>query len=338
MLSHLIESWVSLYANHAALRTGIEFMHIGGLVARRRLRDHGRSGHDHDGPRGRLPRVRHSCSCCSGPHLIVVLGLVALAVSGALLFAADVETFLYSRIFWLKMGLLALLLVNGLLLLRGERQVQRGDARAWAAAPLHRDRQPRVVVSDDAGGCRAAEYRIGKYGPRDVTICRAGATVPRTTIGEFLPRVSGGVALLGLTSQTRALPSGRRRPARRRAAISPSVGRQREHRSSGAADRGARRRACLRVRALVPAPEQRREVAAEGPSLPVHEARFAVQARRGAHLGARDAGTWIATQFGATATPSSSTCITGFSPTRILQGGPPRPSRCEPAGRIQPGR
>ena len=32
MLSQLIESWVSLYANHAALRTGVEFIHIGGLV------------------------------------------------------------------------------------------------------------------------------------------------------------------------------------------------------------------------------------------------------------------------------------------------------------------
>ena len=33
MLGHVLESWVSLYANHAALRTGIEFIHIGGLVA-----------------------------------------------------------------------------------------------------------------------------------------------------------------------------------------------------------------------------------------------------------------------------------------------------------------
>ena len=33
MWSHLLESWMSLYANHAALRTGVEFMHIGGLVA-----------------------------------------------------------------------------------------------------------------------------------------------------------------------------------------------------------------------------------------------------------------------------------------------------------------
>ncbi len=53
-----------------------------------------------------------------------------------LLFAADVETFLYSRIFWLKMGLMVLLLLNGAMLLAGERQVIRGEARAWARLHL----------------------------------------------------------------------------------------------------------------------------------------------------------------------------------------------------------
>ena len=65
-------------------------------------------------------------------HHIVVAGLVTLAFSGLLLFAADVETFWYSRIFWLKMGLMALLVVNGALLLQGERRLTRGDAQAWA--------------------------------------------------------------------------------------------------------------------------------------------------------------------------------------------------------------
>ena len=35
-------------------------------------------------------------------------------------------------VFWLKMGLMVLLLLNGALLLRGERQVTAGRARAWA--------------------------------------------------------------------------------------------------------------------------------------------------------------------------------------------------------------
>ncbi len=131
MLSHLIESWVSLYANHAALRTGIEFLHIGGLVAgggcaiTADLATITAAG-------DRAATRTTQLHLLKKTHLIVVLGLVALAVSGGLLFAADVQTFFYSRVFWLKMGLMVLLLVNGWLLLIGERQVTRGEPRAWA--------------------------------------------------------------------------------------------------------------------------------------------------------------------------------------------------------------
>ena len=52
--------------------------------------------------------------------------------SGVLLFASDLDTFLYSKIFWIKMGLVALLLVNGGLVLRAERQAERGDDQAWS--------------------------------------------------------------------------------------------------------------------------------------------------------------------------------------------------------------
>ncbi len=131
MLSHVIESWVSLYANHAALRTGIEFLHIGGLVAG------GGCAITADlatitAVRDRAATRTTQLQLLKKTHLIVVLGLVALGVSGALLFGADVQTFFYSRIFWLKMGLMVLLLVNGWLLLLGERQVKRGEPRAWA--------------------------------------------------------------------------------------------------------------------------------------------------------------------------------------------------------------
>lgn len=131
MLSHLLDSWSSLYANHAALRTAIEFAHIGGLVAG------GGCAITADlatitAARARSEARTTQLHVLARTHRIVVLGLVALFVSGALLFAADVETYWYSRIFWLKMALVALLLINGGLLLRGERQVRRGDARAWA--------------------------------------------------------------------------------------------------------------------------------------------------------------------------------------------------------------
>jgi hypothetical protein len=131
MLSYLIESWSSLYANHAALRTGIEFMHIGGLVVG--------GGCAITADLATITALRAGAAVrttqlhlLKRTHRLVVLGLVALSVSGALLFAADVETYLYSRIFWVKIGLMVLLLANGALLLVGERQAKRGEPRALA--------------------------------------------------------------------------------------------------------------------------------------------------------------------------------------------------------------
>ena len=48
-----------------------------------------------------------------------------------MLFASDFETFLYSRFFWIKMGLVALLILNGLVLWNAERRALAGDHRAW---------------------------------------------------------------------------------------------------------------------------------------------------------------------------------------------------------------
>ena len=131
MLSHLVEAWTSVYANHPALRTGIEFMHIGGLVAG--------GGCAITADLATITAARQVSAArttqlllLKRTHGIVIFGLSALSISGVLLFAADVETFLYSRIFWLKMGLMVLLLLNGAMLLAGERQVIRGEARAWA--------------------------------------------------------------------------------------------------------------------------------------------------------------------------------------------------------------
>lgn len=64
-------------------------------------------------------------------HVVVILGLIALVVSGVLLFAADVDTFISSRIFWMKMGLMVALLANGVLLVRSERDATRAEAQAW---------------------------------------------------------------------------------------------------------------------------------------------------------------------------------------------------------------
>jgi hypothetical protein len=66
-------------------------------------------------------------------HRIVVLGLAAVIVSGILLFGADLDTYLVSRVFWVKMGLLAMLMVNGAVLVRAGSRAHTGDVHAWRA-------------------------------------------------------------------------------------------------------------------------------------------------------------------------------------------------------------
>jgi hypothetical protein len=132
VLTSIVESWNALYANHATLRTAIEFTHIAGLAAGGGcavVADLTAIAAPRGGPASAAARLQ----LLEQTHRIVLLGLVALTVSGVLLFAADVDTYLYSRIFWLKMGFMALLVTNGARLLVVERRAASGDARAWAS-------------------------------------------------------------------------------------------------------------------------------------------------------------------------------------------------------------
>ena len=52
-------------------------------------------------------------------------------ISGLLLLAADIDTYIASRLFWTKMALVALLMVNGLVLTRAERRATAGDDVSW---------------------------------------------------------------------------------------------------------------------------------------------------------------------------------------------------------------
>jgi uncharacterized membrane protein len=129
-ISSVLENWTSFYANHAAARTLIGFLHIGGLVIG--------GGFAISADRMTLRAAKREVSQRSvqltelrGTHRIVLLSLVAVTLSGVLLFAADTETFLHSVFFWVKMGLIAGLLVNGWVLTYAERQAESDAVRGW---------------------------------------------------------------------------------------------------------------------------------------------------------------------------------------------------------------
>ena len=136
MLNSLLAEWASLYANSAPLRTVVGFAHVGGLIASA-------------GPaividRSILRAVRaHSAARSAhladleASHPLVISGLAIVVASGLLLFAADVDTFLHSIYFWIKMGLVMLLLVNGWMLRRLGHSVAGGhDVAAIRRAAL----------------------------------------------------------------------------------------------------------------------------------------------------------------------------------------------------------
>jgi hypothetical protein len=129
-LAAAASQWTSLYSNHAVLRTAVVFAHIGGLV--------GAGGCAVAADRATLLALRrheaerrHQVEALAGTHRVVIAGLIFVIASGLLLFAADVQTFLYSRVFWSKMAMLLLLLVNGMVLTSAERRANRGEDRAW---------------------------------------------------------------------------------------------------------------------------------------------------------------------------------------------------------------
>jgi hypothetical protein len=126
----MLESWASFYANHAVIRTLIGFLHIGGLVIgggcaisadRMTLRA---------AKRGVASRAIQ-LDALRGTHRIVLISLAAVMVSGLFLFAADSDSFLHSTLFWIKMGLVAALMANGVLLIRAERAAETDAVRGW---------------------------------------------------------------------------------------------------------------------------------------------------------------------------------------------------------------
>ena len=122
-LIDLFQPWNDLYSGSKALTTIVTYGHLasmlfgGGLAVaadRRTLRTR-RDSSD-------VPALLAELQ---GTHRPVVTALAGSFLTGAAMAAADVETFLASPIFLVKLALVALLLANGALLLRAEQALRR---------------------------------------------------------------------------------------------------------------------------------------------------------------------------------------------------------------------
>jgi hypothetical protein len=134
-LAPAVESWAAFYGDHQAVSVAVRFLHLAGIVVgggtalltdRRTLRAL-RSG---DEARG-VALVE-----LASAHRVVVPALALVAATGILMAASDTETFLNSRLYWSKMGLVALLLLNGLGLQAAERAAAAGKPKGWTGLGL----------------------------------------------------------------------------------------------------------------------------------------------------------------------------------------------------------
>ncbi|HET7186739.1 MAG TPA: hypothetical protein VFI52_01230 [Gemmatimonadaceae bacterium] len=123
LLTDLADPWAKFYSHSKVASTIVGFLHVapivvGGGLAIALDRSTLRLRHDEPGA-----RARHLTEL--GTAHRVVLGSLALSfLSGVALFASDLETFYGSWVFWFKMGLIALLLVNGAIMTRLERSLR----------------------------------------------------------------------------------------------------------------------------------------------------------------------------------------------------------------------
>ncbi len=137
-LVHALKPWSDFYSHSKMAATVVTFCHVAGLLLA--------GGLAIAADRGSLRALRlaagersHYMRELGSVHRWVLTGLTVVVLSGIALLTADIETFFGSWIFWTKMALVALLLLNGLRMTRAEDAIRR-DASAesphWQS--LHR--------------------------------------------------------------------------------------------------------------------------------------------------------------------------------------------------------
>jgi uncharacterized membrane protein len=122
--------WSDLYSRNIPVQTAVTYVHFAGILVaggfalatdRLTLR---LSGANEAARHLHLAELR-------AVHRPVLVGLALTGLSGTLMLAADLDTFATSLVFWVKLGLIGILLLNGYLMTRAERSL-RGDPGAGA--------------------------------------------------------------------------------------------------------------------------------------------------------------------------------------------------------------
>ena len=128
VVSQLLARWAHLYGRTPVSAT-VTYLHLVGILvgggvavaADRTSLQLSPATPDWSGELARLASV----------HRWVVSGLALLFASGLLMMLAQLHSFATSVVFWIKMGLIALLLGNGYIRMRAEHALRQGRAAGW---------------------------------------------------------------------------------------------------------------------------------------------------------------------------------------------------------------
>ena len=131
-MMQFVSNWAAWYSASAVLRTIVGFVHVGGLLVA--------GGHAVVADRVTLS-VRHAdpaarkaqLGALAKTHRVVVGGLALIVLSGLLLLTANLDTYWHSKVFWIKTGVVVLLLANGAFIVGAEhRAAASNDAATWS--------------------------------------------------------------------------------------------------------------------------------------------------------------------------------------------------------------
>lgn len=128
-ISQLVARWAHVYGDNKALSAGMTFVHLSGVLLGGGfaiVTD--RASLQLAPANAELPR---ELARLRTVNTWVIAGLAVTFISGLLMMLADLHTYLPSILFWTKMGLIALLIVNGAVRLRAEHALGAGSTAAW---------------------------------------------------------------------------------------------------------------------------------------------------------------------------------------------------------------
>lgn len=126
-LTAIVEPWKTMYGDSKVISTAVTSVHLGSLLVAGGLALSADWATLRVRPNDASDRRRHLEELGS-THRPVLIALTILFVSGLALTAADLETFVSSKVYWIKFGAIVLLLLNGLWMTRSENVLRASSA------------------------------------------------------------------------------------------------------------------------------------------------------------------------------------------------------------------